>query len=94
MASGGNKKPAVMRDDIIKISVEDIKTYVGKKGEKLLVFCTEKAEKEKASSFLHKFYTVRQKVFFFLSEKFRECFSSVSYTHLDVYKRQSLNQLS
>lgn len=80
MASGENKNPAVMRDDIIKITVEDIKTYVGEKGEKLSIFCTEKAEKEKASSFLHKFYIARQKVFFFLSEKFRECFSYRNYT--------------
>ena len=94
MASGGNKKPAVMRDDIIKISVEDIKKYVGKKGEKLLVFCTEKAEKEKASSFLHKFYTVRQKVFFFLSEKFRECFSYRNYTFASAVLLGNQEELS
>ncbi len=82
------------RDDVIKITFEDFKTYTSGNGELASVFYAEKAEREESFSFLQKLYRIRQKIFSFLSEKFREYLSYRNYTFASAILLGNQRELS
>ncbi|HAX17833.1 MAG TPA: hypothetical protein DCY00_04470 [Actinobacteria bacterium] len=83
-----------IRDDMVKITVDDIKKHINRKGEKEVVFYTENAEKTEDSFFLLYFYKIRRKIFNFLSKKFSQCLSSENYSFASALLLGNQNKLS
>ncbi|MDD3520199.1 MAG: ComEC/Rec2 family competence protein [Actinomycetota bacterium] len=89
-----NEEFSLIRDDTIKMNIEDLKKYTDEKGEQVSVFFTSKVEKINSSSFFLSLYKIRQKIFSFLLKIFRGCFSYKNYSFASAVLLGNQKELS